>query len=255
MPLITGSRTEYEAVELLVWDIPGDSRNSDALYFVIQPDHCDVREAICRSSGVGEPPLRYYVAGNLPIKTFKPEQDFAAGQRCGSWPAEPEVIADDVRAGECNVGPDQERGARQCAVGTVGPEPSNNAPRASRACHRLTLPLEGNFQVRIDSAFNQDDPCLAANAHPEFDRCFLAALGHRGEFLDCMVGEFGDLCAAELHEADYTPWEGRDLAAWPSLVMLRGKIVVEGVAFKGDLKDGQFLARRVPEEVRTRSGV
>ena len=23
--------------------------------------------------------------------------------------------------------------------------------------------------------------------------------------------------AAELHEADYTPWEGRDLAAWPSL--------------------------------------
>src|SRR5213078_134916 len=34
--------------------------------------------------------------------------------------------------------------------------------------------------------------------------------------------------AAELHEADYTPWEGRDLAAWPSLVMLRGKIVVEG---------------------------
>jgi dihydropyrimidinase len=58
--------------------------------------------------------------------------------------------------------------------------------------------------------------------------------------------------AAELHEADYTPWEGRDLAAWPSLVMLRGKIVVEGGAFKGDLKHGQFLSRKVPEEIRTR---
>src|SRR5205085_11700842 len=23
--------------------------------------------------------------------------------------------------------------------------------------------------------------------------------------------------AAEMHEADYSPWEGRDLAAWPSL--------------------------------------
>jgi len=61
--------------------------------------------------------------------------------------------------------------------------------------------------------------------------------------------------AAELHEADYTPWEGRDLAAWPSVVMLRGKIVVENGAFKGDLKDGQFLTRKVPEEIRTRPAV
>jgi hypothetical protein len=34
--------------------------------------------------------------------------------------------------------------------------------------------------------------------------------------------------------------------------MLRGKIVVENGAFLGDLKDGQFLPRKVPEEVRTR---
>ena len=58
--------------------------------------------------------------------------------------------------------------------------------------------------------------------------------------------------AAELHEADYTPWEGRDLAAWPSLTMLRGKIVVENGTFTGDIKDGQFLPRKVPEEIRTR---
>src|SRR6266581_1892188 len=45
--------------------------------------------------------------------------------------------------------------------------------------------------------------------------------------------------AAELHEADYTPWEGRDLAAWPSLTMLRGKMVVENGTFLGDPKDGQ----------------
>jgi dihydropyrimidinase len=61
--------------------------------------------------------------------------------------------------------------------------------------------------------------------------------------------------AAELHEADYTPWEGRDLAAWPSLVMLCGKIVVEGGTFRGDLKDGQFLIRKVPEEIRSRPAV
>ena len=61
--------------------------------------------------------------------------------------------------------------------------------------------------------------------------------------------------STKLHEADYTSWEGRDLAAWPSLVMLRGKIVVENGAFKGDLKDGEFLSRKVPEEIRTRPAV
>jgi dihydropyrimidinase len=58
--------------------------------------------------------------------------------------------------------------------------------------------------------------------------------------------------AAELHEADYSPWEGRDLAAWPSMTILRGKIVVEGGIFMGDLKYGQFLPRKVPEEIRSR---
>ncbi len=37
--------------------------------------------------------------------------------------------------------------------------------------------------------------------------------------------------------------------------MLRGKIVVEGGSFSGDLKDGQFLPRKAPDEVRTRPAV
>src|SRR5205085_2585178 len=61
--------------------------------------------------------------------------------------------------------------------------------------------------------------------------------------------------ATELHEADYSPWEGRDLAAWPSMTMLRGKIVVEGGTLTGDLNDGKFLSRKIPEEIRTRPSV
>src|SRR5271168_1205134 len=61
--------------------------------------------------------------------------------------------------------------------------------------------------------------------------------------------------AADMHEADYSPWEGRDLAAWPSMTMLRGKIVVEGGTFAGGLKDGQFLPRKVPDEIRARPSV
>ncbi len=37
--------------------------------------------------------------------------------------------------------------------------------------------------------------------------------------------------------------------------MLRGKIVVDNGAFSGDLKDGQFLPRKVPDEIRSRPAV
>lgn len=56
--------------------------------------------------------------------------------------------------------------------------------------------------------------------------------------------------APDLHETDYTPWEGYSAAIWPSLTILRGKVMVEGDAFHGDLTDGDFLPRRVPDSVR-----
>jgi dihydropyrimidinase len=61
--------------------------------------------------------------------------------------------------------------------------------------------------------------------------------------------------AADLHETDYTPWEGREVAAWPSTTILRGKVVVENGKFTGDLKDGQFVPRKVADEIRTRPAV
>jgi dihydropyrimidinase len=61
--------------------------------------------------------------------------------------------------------------------------------------------------------------------------------------------------AAEMHEADYSPWEDRDLACWPSMTLLRGKIVVEGGKLLGALSDGQHLSRKVADEVRARPAV
>ncbi|HJU15782.1 MAG TPA: amidohydrolase family protein [Stellaceae bacterium] len=61
--------------------------------------------------------------------------------------------------------------------------------------------------------------------------------------------------AAAMHETDYSPWEGRNLAVWPSVTILRGKIVVENNILSGDLKDGQFQPRKVPEEIRSRPAV
>ncbi|MCW3474268.1 amidohydrolase family protein [Limobrevibacterium gyesilva] len=70
------------------------------------------------------------------------------------------------------------------------------------------------------------------------------------------VGADADICvldtsrrriitAADLHETDYTPWDGWEAHAWPSMTLLRGKIVMEGGRLTGTLSDGRFVARRI----------
>lgn len=61
----------------------------------------------------------------------------------------------------------------------------------------------------------------------------------------------GEVRAADLHEADYSPWEGHAISGWPTLTMLRGKVMVENGAFMGDLADGKYLKRTVPETIRS----
>jgi dihydropyrimidinase len=59
------------------------------------------------------------------------------------------------------------------------------------------------------------------------------------------------ITASQLHEADYTPWEGRKMEAWPCLTMLRGKVVVENGEFKGSLSDGKWQHRKIADEMFT----
>ena len=53
----------------------------------------------------------------------------------------------------------------------------------------------------------------------------------------------------DLHETDYSPWEGWRVDAWPRLVMLRGKVVLEEGRFLGSDGDGQYLMRRMADQV------
>ena len=55
--------------------------------------------------------------------------------------------------------------------------------------------------------------------------------------------------AADLHETDYTPWEGWQMEAWPCLTILRGKVVVEDGRYLGSLGDGAWLPRRIDREM------
>ena len=59
----------------------------------------------------------------------------------------------------------------------------------------------------------------------------------------------------DLHEADYTAWEGRRVAIWPSATILRGKLVVEHGKFLGAPSDGQFVPRKLDAEIISRPAV
>jgi dihydropyrimidinase len=55
----------------------------------------------------------------------------------------------------------------------------------------------------------------------------------------------------DLHEADYSPWEGHEIAGWPETTILRGKVVVEKGAFMG-AGHGQRIARKIADRIRSR---
>jgi dihydropyrimidinase len=59
----------------------------------------------------------------------------------------------------------------------------------------------------------------------------------------------------DLHETDYSPWEGHQVDAWPSMTLLRGKVVVENGEFHGAPADGQWLHRRIADEILTGSAL
>src|SRR3954449_7779835 len=59
----------------------------------------------------------------------------------------------------------------------------------------------------------------------------------------------GQVRAADLHETDYTPWEGHDIFAWPQTTILRGKIQVENGRYLANPHDGKYLKRKISPNV------
>ncbi|MGA8426635.1 MAG: amidohydrolase family protein, partial [Candidatus Dormiibacterota bacterium] len=58
------------------------------------------------------------------------------------------------------------------------------------------------------------------------------------------------ISAGDLHESDYTPWEGWRVGAWPVATVLGGQVVVEGGRFIAPERRGRLLRRQLRPEVR-----
>jgi dihydropyrimidinase len=59
----------------------------------------------------------------------------------------------------------------------------------------------------------------------------------------------GKVRAADLHETDYTPWEGHDIFAWPVVTILRGKVMVENGQYFASPGDGCYLKRKISSDI------
>ena len=59
----------------------------------------------------------------------------------------------------------------------------------------------------------------------------------------------------DLHETDYTPREGHQVTAWPSMTIPRGKIAVEGGQRLATANDGRFLPRKIGGDIRARPAI
>ena len=55
----------------------------------------------------------------------------------------------------------------------------------------------------------------------------------------------------DLHEADYSPWEGHEIAGWPETTILRGNVVVDKGEFMG-YAQGQRIPRKIADAIRSR---
>jgi dihydropyrimidinase len=60
------------------------------------------------------------------------------------------------------------------------------------------------------------------------------------------------LTMSDFHVADYSPWEGWEITAWPTTTILRGQVIVDEGQLLGRPGNGQWLWRKIDPEVLRR---
>lgn len=56
--------------------------------------------------------------------------------------------------------------------------------------------------------------------------------------------------AAQMHEGDYSPWEGREVAGWPTATILRGRVLVRDGEHVAPAPSGVLAHRRIEAAMR-----
>lgn len=94
----------------------------------------------------------------------------------------------------------------------------------------------------------------AARLYGLYPRKGTVAVGSDADLVIWDTGTARTIRNADLHHAvDYTPYEGRELKAWPATTLLRGQVVWDGQHFLGKAGQGRFLRCERPATARPRT--
>jgi len=60
------------------------------------------------------------------------------------------------------------------------------------------------------------------------------------------------LSMADFHVADYSPWDGWQVTAWPTTTILRGRVIADQGRLLGKPGDGEFVSRKISNAMLSR---
>jgi dihydropyrimidinase len=75
------------------------------------------------------------------------------------------------------------------------------------------------------------------------------AVGSDADLVLIDPAQRGPLRKEDLHETDYSPWEGWPVAGWPVMTILRGQVVVEDGRLIGSAGYGRRVGRKVADRI------
>jgi dihydropyrimidinase len=85
----------------------------------------------------------------------------------------------------------------------------------------------------------------AARIFGLYPRKGVIAIGSDADLCLMATGLSRRLSREDFHVADYSPWEGWEVTAWPRVTVLRGRVIVRDGALLGKPGDGELVARKV----------
>jgi dihydropyrimidinase len=91
----------------------------------------------------------------------------------------------------------------------------------------------------------------AARIYGLYPRKGVIQVGSDADLALLSLGE-RQLSMNDFHVADYSPWEGWQVTAWPSTTVLRGKVITNEGRLLGRPGDGQWLPRQISNAILAR---
>jgi dihydropyrimidinase len=92
----------------------------------------------------------------------------------------------------------------------------------------------------------------AARIFGLYPRKGVIALGSDADLTLMDTGQRRRLTMADFHVADYSPWEGWEITAWPTTTISKGRVITHDGTLLGKPGDGEWVPRKIDPDILQR---